>query len=397
MEDREGQGRPIWDFVARWLIVLVLALFIGAGLGFFFAETAQGLSAPGFESEAMLRVRYMISPKGNIEDDNADELAQEIAVWATRMKSSQVLEAAVKELPPDWGLTVDELFSSIRVGAEKAPLRGVMPRIRVGPGIPVPGVNIDIPTLSIKVTESTPQRSRTLADVLSRVLIEQASERQKQATEDLSQQTALEIEQLESSLSDALAARETILNGYVAAQLSASAEQRLELKDALADAVKQLRDTIVLRADGASTPVLNGKVAEDPLRLIEFDLVSKLDGFFNTVKAEYNNPQALLNLYKVAQEGADTDPAFDIANSKVKILRGQYRDEIEKLAEDRLTMARLGPPLELLRDAPPGSPNPPAIGKKIATAIGGFGGLVAAWIIVNIIDAVRIQRRERNS
>ena len=297
-------NQPFWGIILRWGGLLFLGLLVGASLGYVFVDKVRNSPGETFESEALTRVRYAVSPSGVVSELSGSVLAQEIAVLTLKLKSTELLESVVQELPSDWNLTPSELFSRITVRGQQSPLPG-FPKIKVAPGVPVPGISI--PTLSIRVTDQDPVRAQLLANTMAMVLVQTALEDNQRTSANLAHQSSLELQLLETSLAAALVARNQLIAG--------------QSTDAVASAV--------------------------------------------------------------------TDPNLEIADVRVNALLTTYQGQVQNLGSARFKTAKLGPPLTLIQNAPLGISNPPAIRKREAMAIGGVGGMVLVWVVVNLIDSIR--------
>ena len=308
-------SRSFWGFIVRWMGVLAVGLLVGAGLGFLYVERTQSSTTSKFDSEAFLQVRYRVSPSGGIQDQSNNALRQEIAIIATQVNSTPVLESVVEKLPPEWNLTASELSSRISVTESQRVNVTGLPTVRVSPAVLVPGISL--PTFSIRVTDSDPKNAQILANAIAQALMEH-----EDAQTILNNRQAFE--------------REAEEIGFLETSIALSIENR-----------KAVESEMNATTDEARQSALNTE-----LQIIDLRLVA---------------------------------------------LESTYQNQLSGIGRDRVQLARLGPQLNLLQEAPIGIGRLPRIRKREAMAVGGLVGLALAWALANIMESVQATHGGRST
>ena len=366
MEEAAEQGvsnRWFWGFLRRWGWMLILGFFLGTGIGYVLADRMSKDTSDQYTSEAFVLIRASVTPSAG----GSASLVQQIPILAVSAKRTEVLEAVVAELPPEWNLTAELLEKRILAsGPGTSAVPGL--RIQVGPGVPVR--DITIPTLSIRVTDTDKDRAQIIANSLARALMDYANQQQRDGYKRLDDQGAQGIDVIEKTLGDALQTRNASVfqtSDQIGADLVAAEESLSALSATVAESLDELR-TALESADAAALVELRTALAStDPEALVNlrtaldstdaeasYGAFERVDKLTQDMVTRYD---AFLSSLRDTQATLDDivgDPDFQLAQTRVGALTRGYEAEIRNRITSQVSLANIEPALELLQEAPRG-------------------------------------------
>ena len=397
-----------WGFLKRWGWMLVLGLFLGAALGYFWVDRAQKTAVPQYTSEAMILINFSVSASGITGGRDTGILLRQSPLLAVKVKRPEVLDMVVAELPPEWGLTTERLAKRISVFGEPSGVTSG-PKIKVGPGVPVP--RISIPTFSIQVTDRDKERPQLIANALANAIIQSSLDEQLRTSEWLAQQSVLGIDLMESSLSDALKARNEAIAKVtqdVGVEITAAEQSLTSVRDSVTEGITELRTVLTPLDPDAMSELLTAMDAAGVGGLTELrdalaatdhetssEAIARLDRLTESMATEYEDFSAGIRRSLDLVARITSDPDYQLAQARVGALEAGYEAEIRTHMRGQVQMVSLSTPLELLQPAAPGAAADAVIRKRDAMGIAGIGGVVIGWLVANVADSIRGNRRPR--
>ncbi len=378
-ENREYglSNKSLWGFLGRWFWLLALGLLLGAAGSFLLASRLESSSVPNYETEAILLVGSTTSSLGALAGRGFGAFTEQAPILAVKVKLPETLEAAAKEMPPEWKLTPAGLALRITVAGEK-PLPGITnPAITVGSGLSMPGLGT--PTFSIRVKDHDPVRARGVANALANALIAYVEREQRDSNARTSRMSLALLEAAESSLSSALAERNkasAVLSNTVTPQIAEAEASLSAVKDSVSAQLTEMRTLLA-----AVKPLAPAETLE------RVDQVSKdLTTDYAAFQAKFTAMMALL-------EPITNGVEFQMAYAKAEAIKLGYQAAVRTSAVDLVGLAMLDAPVQFLQEAPEAMAQPFALRKRDATGIGALAGLMLAWIAANAVDSIRAARQ----
>ena len=149
-----------------------------------------------YESEAVVQVQYALAANGGEVLRSGGALDNSRIIIVERMRGPSFLATVAAELPPEWGLDVDDLLLMVLV---------------------VPGAGNE-PHASVKITATTkdPEMAQGIADTMADVIVRLVAEETGAEVDRILANTSKELDNISASLEKALIASQAVLSEALA-------------------------------------------------------------------------------------------------------------------------------------------------------------------------------------